>query len=51
MFHPILNAVLKVSLFLQTSNINLLTAVEVVESLKESLNKMRNEEYEFQKNL
>ncbi|KAF0703978.1 zinc finger MYM-type protein 1-like, partial [Aphis craccivora] len=49
MFHPILSAVLKVSTFLQTSNINLLTAVEVEDSLKESLKKMRNEEYEFQK--
>ncbi|KAL5246124.1 hypothetical protein ACI65C_013532 [Semiaphis heraclei] len=48
MFHPILSAVLKVSTFLQTSNINLLTAVEVIDSLKESLKKMRNEEYEFQ---
>lgn len=50
MFHPILNAELKVSTstYLQTSIINLLTAVEVVDSLKESLKKMRNEDYEFQ---
>lgn len=40
------------STFLQTTDINLLIAVEVVEflfySIKESLEKMRNEEYEFQ---
>lgn len=46
-FHPILNTVLKVSTFLQTSNINLLTALEVVDSLKKSLEKMRNDENEF----
>lgn len=47
MFHQILNTVLKVCTFLQTSYINLLTAADVVDSLKESLKKMRNEEYEF----
>lgn len=37
LFHPILNTVIKMSTFLQISNIILLTAMEVVDSLKESL--------------
>lgn len=45
--HPIHNTVIKVSTFLQTSNINLLTTMEVVDSLKESLKKMKNDKNEF----
>lgn len=48
MLNPILSLVLKVSMYLQSSNINLLTAVELVTSLKQSLISLRNNEKEFQ---
>lgn len=48
MLNPILSLVLKVSVYLQSSNINLLTAVELVTSLKQSLISLRNNEKEFQ---
>lgn len=57
MFHACLNTVLKVYSFVQIPDISLLIAVKVVSLLstlstiyssKESLTKMRNEEYEFQ---
>jgi len=44
---PILCSILKVSAFLQTSDINLLTAIELVKSLKKSLETMRNSESVF----
>lgn len=48
MLNPILSLVLKVSVYLQSSDINLLTAVELVTSLKQSLISLRNNEKEFQ---
>ena len=48
MLNPILSLVLKVSVYLQSSNINLLTAFELVKSLKQSLILLRNNEKEFQ---
>lgn len=47
MLHPILSLILKVSICLQNPSLNLLTAVRIVESLKKSLTKLRNEESEF----
>lgn len=48
MFHLILSTVLKASTFLQTPDNNLSTAMEVVDSSKEPLKNMRNEEHKFQ---
>lgn len=48
MLNPILSLVLKVSVYLQSSKINLLTAIELVTSLKQSLISLRNNEKEFQ---
>jgi len=47
MLDPILSSILKTSAFLQSPNINLLTAVEIVESLKKLLVSMRNTEDDF----
>jgi hypothetical protein len=47
MLHPILSLILKVSTCLQNPSLNLLSAVQIVESLKKNLGKMRNEESEF----
>ncbi|CAI6371179.1 unnamed protein product [Macrosiphum euphorbiae] len=47
MLDPILSSILKTSVFLQSPNINLLTAVEIVESLKKLLVSMRNTEDDF----
>lgn len=47
MLDPILCSLLKVSAFLQTTDINLLTAIELVQSLKMSLETMRNNESLF----
>lgn len=47
MLDPILCSILKVSSYLQTYDINLLTAIELVESLKKSLETMRNIESHF----
>jgi hypothetical protein len=48
MLDPILNLVLKVSTYLQSPDLNLLTAVNLVNSLKHSLLSLRNTESEFQ---
>jgi len=48
MLDPILNLVLKVSTYLQSPDLNLLTAVNLVTSLKHSLLSLRNTESEFQ---
>lgn len=48
MFNPILNLVLKVGTHLQSPDLNLLTAVNLVTSLKHSLLSFRNTESEFQ---
>jgi len=47
MLDPILCSILKVSAFLQTSNINLPNAIEVVESFKKSIETVRNSESVF----
>lgn len=47
MLNPILNTILKVSMALQSSNLDLLTAVSLVESLKLSLESLRNKEDSF----
>lgn len=47
MLSPILCSILKVSEYLQKSDINLLTAVQLVESLKNTLETMRNTESNF----
>ncbi|XP_050059714.1 zinc finger MYM-type protein 1-like [Aphis gossypii] len=47
MLEPILCSILKVSSYLQKSDINLLTAVQLVESLKKTLKTMRNIESNF----
>jgi len=44
---PILSSILKISAFLQSSDINLLTAVEINESLKRLLVSMKNTEENF----
>lgn len=46
--HPILQIVLKVSSFLQTPNLELLTAIESIKSLKVSLNSLRNSPIDYQ---
>jgi len=48
MIHPILQIVLKVSSFLQTPNLELLTAIESIKSLKVSLNSLRNSPIDYQ---
>lgn len=48
MMHPILQIVLKVSSFLQTPNLELLTAIESIKSLKVSLNSLRNSPIDYQ---
>lgn len=48
MLDPILNLILHVSTVLQSSNMNLLTAIDLVKSLKKSLQFMRNDENEFE---
>ncbi|KAL4104673.1 hypothetical protein QTP88_019955 [Uroleucon formosanum] len=48
MLEPILLLVLKVSTYLQSPGLNLLTAVNLVTSLKHSLLSLRNTESEFQ---
>jgi len=45
MLDPNLNLILHVSIVLQSSNINLLTAIDLVRSLKKSLESMRNDYY------
>lgn len=40
---PILNLILHVSTVLQSSSINLLTGIDIVRSLKKSLESMRND--------
>lgn len=47
MLDPILSSILKINAFLQSSNINLLTALEIIESLKKFLVSMRNTEEDF----
>lgn len=47
MLDPILNLILHVSTVLQSSNINLLTAIDLVRSLKKSLESMRNDDNDF----
>lgn len=47
MIDPILSSILKTSAFLQSSNINLLMAVEIIELLKKFLVSMRNTEEDF----
>lgn len=47
MLDPILNLILHVSTILQSSDINLLTAIDIVRSLKKSLESMRNDENGF----
>lgn len=47
MLEPILCSILKVSTYLQKSDINLLTAVQLTESLKRTLETMRNSESNF----
>jgi len=47
MLDPILSSILKTSAFLQSSDINLLTALEIIESLKKFLVSMRNTEEDF----
>jgi len=48
MLNTILTLVLKVSVYLQSSGINLLTAVDLVTSLKQSLISLRNNNKDFQ---
>jgi len=47
MLDPILNLILHVSTVLQSSNINLLTAIDLVRSLKKSLESMKNDGNDF----
>lgn len=47
MLDPILNLILHVSTVLQSSDINLLTAIDLVRSLKKSLKSMRNDGNDF----
>jgi len=47
MLDPILNLILHVSTVLQSSDINLLTAIDFVRSLKKSLESMRNDGNDF----
>ncbi|XP_025190524.1 protein FAM200B-like [Melanaphis sacchari] len=47
MLHPILTLILKVSMALQSSNLDLITAVSLIKSLKLSLKSMRNDKYSF----
>lgn len=47
MLHPILTLILKVSMALQSSNLDLITAVSLVNSLKLSLESLRNDEDSF----
>lgn len=50
MLDPILNLILHVSTVLQSSDINLLTAIHLVRSLKKSLESMRNDGNGFKNN-
>lgn len=47
MLHPILTLILKVSIALQSSNLDLITAVALIKSLKLSLESLRNDEDSF----
>lgn len=47
MFNPILNLVLKVGTYLQYPGLNLLTAVNLINSFKHLLLALRNTESEF----
>ena len=46
--HPVLQMVLKVSSFLQTQNSELLTAIQTIRSLKDSLNSLRNSSQDYE---
>jgi len=48
MLDPILNLILHVSTVLQSSNIDLLTNINLIRSLKKSLQSMRNKENDFE---
>jgi len=48
MMHPVLQMVLKVSSFLQTPNLELLTAIQTIRSLKDSLNSLRNSSQDYE---
>lgn len=47
MLHPILTLILKVSIALQNSNLDLITAVSLIKSLKLSLESLKNDEDKF----